>query len=330
MQRRFTFKALAGALAIAAIPCAALAQGAANYPNKPVRMVIPWPAGGPSDLVGRELANRLSLALGQPFVIENRAGANGVPGAAIVAKAAPDGYTLMFHNLTSHATNPSIYKTLPYDTIKDFSAITTVVASSLMIAAHPSFAPKNMTEVISWAKDKPGSINFASFGLGSLGHLGIGQLTDMTGATFNHVPYKGGAPAVNDTLAGHTSLAIVGFANALQHLKTGGLKAIAMTGTTRSPQLPDLPTVAESPGLAGYDMGFKQALFAPGKTPVEVIRIINIAAAAIIASPEFKAKALSYGMDESKSSTPEEMSKIIVTDVERLGKMVKSLGLKPE
>lgn len=330
MQRRFTLKVLGGALAMATIPCTTLAQGVADYPKKPVRLVIPWPAGGPADLVGRELANRLSLVLGQPFIVDNRAGANGVPGADIVAKAAPDGYTLMFHNLTSHVTNPSIYKSMPYDTARDFSPITTVVASSLIIAAHPLFSPSNMAEVVSLAKDKPGSINFASFGLGSLGHLGIGQLTSMSGATFNHVPYKGSAPAVNDTLAGHTSICIVGFANALPHLKSGRLKAIAMTGPTRSPQLPDLTAVAETPGLAGYDMTFKQALFAPAKTPSELIRTLNIAAVAIIASPEFKAKALSYGMDESRSSTPEEMGKIIGSDMLRLGKIVTALGLTPE
>lgn len=275
--------------------------------------------------MGRELAQRLSIALRQPFIIDNRSGVNGVLGADIVAKAVPAGYTLMFHNLTSHVTNPSIYKSMPYDTVKDFAPITTVVASSLMIAAHPSFTPRNLAEVMALAKAKPGSINFASFGLGSLGHIGIGQLTSMSGATFNHIPYKGSAPAVNDTLAGHASICIVGFANALPHLKDGRLKAIAMTDPTRSPQLPDLPAVAESPGLAGYDMSFKQAFFAPAKTPPDIIRKLNAAAVTVIAPPEFKAKALGYGMDESKSSTPEEMARIMASDMGRIDKIVKDL-----
>ena len=242
------------ALAVLYTSRVALAQG---YPNKPIRMVVPWPAGGPSDLVGRELAQRMSAVLGQTIVVDNKGGANGVPGADAVAKAAPDGYTLMFHNLTSHVTNPAIYKALPYDTVKDFAPITQVTASSLLIVAHPSFAPRTMAELIADAKARPGQVNFGSFGLGSLGHLGIGKLQVMTGAGLNHIPYKGSAPAVNDTLAGHTPVSIVGFANALTYLKTNKLRAIAITGATRSPQLPNVPTVAETEGLAGYDMSFK-------------------------------------------------------------------------
>jgi tripartite-type tricarboxylate transporter receptor subunit TctC len=317
----------AGALAVLTTSGVVLAQ---TYPHKPIRMVVPWPAGGPSDLVGRELAQRMSAVLGQTIVVENRGGANGVPGADAVAKAAPDGYTLMFHNLTSHVTNPAIYKTLPYDTVKDFAPITQVTASSLLIVANPSFAPRTLGELIADAKARPGQINFASFGLGSLGHLGIGKLQVMTGVSLNHIPYKGSAPAVIDTLAGHTPVCIVGFANALPYLKTNRLRAIAITGASRSPQLPNVPTVAETEGLAGYDMSFKQALWAPARTPPAIIARLNEVATAIIRSPEFKARSLVYGMDEVTPSTPEQMAATVQADMETIGKLVKTLNLTPE
>jgi tripartite-type tricarboxylate transporter receptor subunit TctC len=317
----------AGVLVALSTTGVALAQ---MYPIKPIRMVVPWPAGGPSDLVGRELAQRMSAVLGQAIVVENRAGANGVPGADAVAKAAPDGYTLMFHNLTSHVTNPAIYKTLPYNTVKDFAPITQVTASSLLIVANPTFAARTMGELIADAKARPGQLNFASFGLGSLGHLGIGKLQVMTGASVNHIPYKGSAPAVIDTLAGNTPVCIVGFANALPYLKTNKLRAIAITGASRSPQLPNVPTVAETEGLAGYDMSFKQALWAPARTPPAIIARLNEVATAVIRSPEFKARSLVYGMDEVTPTTPEQMGATVQADMETIGKLVKTLNLTPE
>ena len=330
MKSTFLFRQVAltaAALAVFSGTGAALAQ---SYPSKPIRLVVPWPAGGPSDLVARELAQRMAAVLGQTIVVDNRGGANGVPGADAVAKAAPDGYTLMFHNLTSHVTNPAIYKSLPYDTVKDFAPITQVTASSLLIVANPAFAPHTVGELIAEAKARPGQINFASFGLGSLGHLGIGKLEVMAGARVNHIPYKGSAPAVNDTLAGHAPLSIVGFANALPYLKTGKLRAIAITGASRSPQLPDVPTVAETEGLAGYDMSFKQALWAPARTPSAILARLNEVATTVIRSPEFKARSLVYGMDEVTPTTPEQMAATVKADMESIGKLVKTLNITPE
>ena len=326
-QRRTLLTALTVSAVSAALPFRASAQ---SYPAKPIRMVIPWPAGGPSDLVGRELAERMSRVLGQTIIIENRGGANGVPGADNVAKSAPDGYTLMFHNLTSHVTNPSVTKVMPYDTLTDFAAITQVSSSSLLIAAHPSFAPKNMAELITAAKAKPGSINMASFGSGSMGHLGIEQLKLMSGADVNHIPYKGGAPAVSDTLGGHTPVCVVGFPVALPHVKSGKLHALAVTTLTRSAQLPDVPTVAETAGLAGYDASLKYGLWAPAKTPAAILKRLHETASSVINAAEFKAKVLLQGMDEVFSNTPEEMQATIKGDLERIAKLVKLSGLKPE
>ena len=326
-QRRTLLTALTVSAVSAALPFRASAQ---SYPAKPIRMVIPWPAGGPSDLVGRELAERMSRALGQTIIIENRGGANGVPGADNVAKSAADGYTLMFHNLTSHVTNPSVNQLMPYDTLNDFAAITQVSSSSLLIAAHPSFVPKNMAELIAAAKAKPGMINMASFGSGSMGHLGIEQLKLMSGAELNHIPYKGGAPAVSDTLGGHTPVCVVGFPVALPHVKSGKLHALAVTTLARSAQLPDVPTVAETAGLAGYDASLKYGLWAPAKTPAAILKRLHETASSVINAAEFKAKVLQQGMDEVFSNTPEEMQATVKGDLERIAKLVKLSGLKPE
>lgn len=326
-QRRSIVSALALGAVNAALPFGASAQ---SYPAKPIRMVIPWPAGGPSDLVGRELAERMSRALGQTIVVENRGGANGVPGADNVAKSASDGYTIMFHNLTSHVTNPSVTKVMPYDTLTDFAAITQVSSSSLLIAAHPSFAPKNMGELIAAAKAKPGSINMASFGAGSMGHLGIEQLKLMSGAEVNHIPYKGGAPAVSDTLGGHTPVCVVGLPVALPHVKSGKLRALAVTTLSRSAQLPDAPAVAETQGMAGYDASLKYGLWAPAKTPAAVLKRLHEVASSVINAAEFKTKVLQQGMDEVFSNTPDEMQATIKTDLERIAKLVKVAGIKPE
>jgi tripartite-type tricarboxylate transporter receptor subunit TctC len=200
----------------------------------------------------------------------------------------------------------------------------------LIIAAHPSFGPKTVGELLAAAKAKPGAINVASFGSGSMGHLGLEMLKLMGGVDLNHIPYKGGAPAVSDTLAGHTALCVVGFPVAVGQVKSGKLRAIAVTTLTRNAQLPDVPTVAETPGLAGFDASLKYALWAPAKTPPAVLKRLHEAAAAIIGSAEFKTKVLQQGMDEVFFNSPDEMAANMKADMERIAKLVQVSGLKPE
>jgi tripartite-type tricarboxylate transporter receptor subunit TctC len=309
---------------------AAAGAHAQTYPAKPIRMIIPFAAGGPSDVVGRELAKGLARVLAQQVVVENRSGANGLLGAEAVAKAAPDGYTIMFHNLTSHVSNPWIYKKVPYDTVADFAPITQVSSSALLIAANPAFPAANMSELIAYAKANPKTVGIASFGAGSMAHLGIELLKSMAQIDVNHIPYKGGAPAVTDTLGGHTPVCIVGLPAALQQVKQGRLRALAVTTLNRSKDLPEVPTVAETPGLGGYDASLKYGLWAPAKTPRDILQKLHEAALAVVNAPDFRQRVLQQGMDEVFTNTPEEMAATIRTDMEKIGKLVKAAGLEPE
>jgi tripartite-type tricarboxylate transporter receptor subunit TctC len=316
-------------VSLAAAQTASTGSGPA-YPSKPIHLIVPFPAGGPSDLVGRELAAGIGAALGQTVIVENRSGANGAVGAAAVARAAPDGYTIMFQNMTSHLTNPWVYKQLPYDTVADFTPITQVASSTLLVAAHPAFPAKTIAELIALAKAKPGTVGIASFGAGSMAHLGIELLKSMAGVDVIHVPYKGGAPAVADALAGHVPVAIVGLPVALPLVQQGRLRALAVTGRSRAKQLPDVPTVSETPGLAGYDASLMYGLWAPAKTPAAIVGTLHDAAVKLLRTPEVRRKLEDQGMDEVIANTPEQMAANIRVDMEKIGNLVRASGLQPE
>ena len=273
------------ALMLSALACNALAQ---TYPSKPIRMVVPWPPGGTNDILGRSLAEPLGRTLGQQVIVDNRGGSNGVIGAEAVARAPGDGYTIMFHSITSHVTNPAVYKKLAYDTINDFTPVTQIAWVPLVIVVHPSFPAKNVRELIAIAKSQPGQVNYASFGQGSMSHLAGELLKMMAKIDIVHIPYKGGGPALIDALAGHVPVYLSSIAPSLPNIKAGRLRVLGLTGTDRSKQLPDVPTVAETPGLKGYDATIMYAIWAPAKTPREIVNQLHGAIVKVIHTPQFK------------------------------------------
>jgi tripartite-type tricarboxylate transporter receptor subunit TctC len=300
------------------------------YPAKPIRLVIPWPPGGPSDLVGRIFSERLAKVLGQPIVVDNRGGANGSIGADAVAHAAPDGYTLMVQNMTSQAMFPATIKKLGFDPIADFEPITQIAASPLIVVVNPSFPAVNMAEFVAQARANPGSISVASFGQGGGGHLGIELLMKLAGVRVTHIPYKGGAPAAADTVAGHTQAAIVGLPVALPFVKQGRLRALAVTTAVRAPQLPEVPTVSETRDLSSYELGLMYGFLAPAKTPASIISRLHAAAVEVLRTPEFEQRMIEQGLGSPIANTPAAMAAATRKDVEVLGSLAKAAGIQPE
>ena len=318
-------KTIAVSLLVAA--CAAHAQ---VYPTKPIRMVVPWPPGGTNDILGRALAEPLGRTLGQQVIVDNRGGSNGVIGAEAVARAPGDGYTIMFHSITSHVTNPAVYKKLAYDTINDFTPITQVAWVPLVIVVHPSFPAKTVRELIAIAKARPGEVNYASFGQGSMSHLAGELLKTMAKIDIVHIPYKGGGPALIDALAGHVPVYFSSIAPSLPNIKAGRLRALALSGTVRSKQLPEVPTVAETPGLKGYDATIMYAVWASAKTPPEIVNRLHGALVKVLHTPQFRERLDFEGASEPIGNTPEQMAATIRADMKKLVKLAEVSGLKPQ
>ena len=323
-------RAMLAAAAALAMMCGAGVAWAQAWPAKSVRMVVPWPPGGANDILGRELAEHMTRLLGQQVIVDNRGGANGVIGAEAVARAAPDGYTFMMHSLTSHATNPSIFKKLNYDTFNDFSTVTQVASLPLMIVVHPSFPAKTVRELVQLAKAKPGSISYASFGTGSMSHLAGEMLNVMAKIETTHVPYKGGGPALIDTVAGQVPVYYAGVTTALSNVQAGRLRAVAVTGATRSKPLPNVPTVAETPELKGYEASVTYAVWVPAKTSPEIISRLNATVIKAMQAPEFKARLDREGCSDPIGGTPETTLQVLRSEVEKLAKLVKVAGIEPQ
>ncbi|HJY76737.1 MAG TPA: tripartite tricarboxylate transporter substrate binding protein [Burkholderiales bacterium] len=308
----------------------ALPSFAQPYPAKPIRLVIPWPAGGPTDVLGRVFAERLSKVLGQPLVIDNRGGASGAIGADLVARAAPDGYTLMVQSMTNQAMFPATIKNLRFDPIADFEPITQIVASPMIIVAHPSFPATNMAQLVAQARAKPGAITFASFGQGSSSHLGIELLMKLASIKVNHIPYKGGAPAVADALAGHVQVALVGVPVALPHIKQSRLRALAVTTEARIPQLPETPAVNETSGLEAYALSIMYGFLAPPRTPPAIIERLHASALEVIRSSEFAQKMLEIGMGAPIGNSPAAMAASTRKEIAMLAELARAAGIEPE
>ena len=317
---------IAAALALAA--CAAHAQ--TTFPSKPIRMVVPWPPGGTNDILGRALAEPLGRALNQQVIVDNRGGSNGVIGAEVVARAPGDGYTIMFHSITSHVTNPAVYKKLGYDTVNDFTPITQIAWVPLVIVVHPSFPAKNVRELIAIAKAQPGQVNYASFGQGSMSHLAGELLKTMAKIDIVHIPYKGGGPALVDALAGHVPVYFSSIAPSLPNIKAGRLRALALTGAERSKQLPDVPTVTETPGLKGYDATIMYAIWAPAKTPPDIVNRLHGAIVKVIQTPQFRERLDFEGASAPIGGSPEQMAAAIQSDMKKLTRLVQVSGLTPQ
>jgi tripartite-type tricarboxylate transporter receptor subunit TctC len=303
---------------------AAWAQG---YPTKPVKLIVPFAPGGFTDVVARILGQKLSMSMGQQFIVENKAGAGSTIGTDFVAKSAPDGYTLVMVSST-HVISPWIYKSMPYDPIKSFTTVSKLVDSPYVLLVNPKVPARNVQEFIALSKAAPDTVHYASSGNGSAQHWMGGLFVSMTGAKLKHVPYKGSSGAANDLVAGVVESSFAGVPNALSQVPQGRLKALAVTTAKRIPQLPDVPTMQEA-GVPGYDASVWLALLAPAGTPRDIVDKLNSEIGKLMASADTK-KALFDAGVEVAPSTPEAMSDYMVKEMARWGKVVKDTGIKLE
>ncbi len=306
------------------LPLAAFAQ-ADTFPNKPIRIVVPFPPGGATDMVARLIATKMSEKWGSPVLIDNRAGAGGNVGSDIVAKSAPDGYTLVMGVTGSHAINTSLYSKMPYDPVADFVPISQVAVVPNVIVVHPSVPASTLAELVALAKREPGKLNYASLGNGTAAHLGMEMLKSAAGIDITHVPYKGSAPAVSDLLAGQVQLMVDGLPSALPHVKAGKLRAIAVTSLHRAPTLPDLPTVAES--YPGFYADAWSGLFAPKGTPQFVVDKLSAEVQRILRLPDVREKLAALGA-EPVGSTQAEFAAHVKREIAKWAQVVKTSGAK--
>jgi len=303
----------------------AQAPNGTDYPTKPIRLIVPYPPGGGTDVIARIVQERFQSQLGQPIVIENRGGAAGSIGTETAAKSAPDGYTVLF-TLSSHTINPNIYPKLPFDTAKDFEPVGMVASLPQILVANMQFPPTTVAELVALAKAKPGSISFASVGNGSPGHLAGELLKLRTGTEMTHIPYRGGGPAITDVMGGQVPLLWVSIPAAAQFVKSGRLKALAVSTHKRSATLPDVPTMQEA-GIADFDVDSWYAMFVPAKTPRPIIDKLNRVINAVVREPEIRDKLLAQG-SEGVGGTPEELGKVVSTELVRWGKLAKEAKIK--
>ncbi len=305
----------------------ALPVAAQPYPSKPIRFVVPFPPGGPLDIMGRGIAQKLQEAWGQPVVVDNRPGAGGGIGADLVAKSPGDGYTLLMGAVSTHAINPSLYAKIPYDPQKDFVAVALVAQVPNILVVNPSLPVHSVKELIDYARAKPGALSFGSGSTGSTGHLAGELFKAEARVDMVHIPYKGGAPAMQDLLAGQTQLMFDNLANALPQVKAGKLRALAVTTLKRAPAVPDLPTVAES-GLPGFDLTTWFGVFVPAGTPRETVAKLN---AEIVKSLESKALAerlAAMGAAPPENNTPETFAAFVRAEAAKYAQVVKSSGAR--
>ena len=314
--------------AVAMVACGASSLATAQtYPVKPIRIVSPFPAGGVNDIIARITAQKMVAPLGQQTIVDNRPGAGGNIGTEIVAKAPPDGYTLLSGGMGSLILNPVVAK-VPYDTVRDFAPIIVVATSPNVLTVHPSLPVRSVKELVALARSRPGQINYASGGVGSTPHLSGALFISMTGAKLVHVPYKGTAPATTDLVAGHVQLAFLGIPGIYPHIKANRLRAIAVTGTEPSPALPGVPTVAAS-GIPGYEMSPWYGILAPAGTPRDIVMKLNTTIATFLRDPDTREKFQAAGADPT-TSTPEEYAERIKSDVAKWARVIKEAGIKGE
>ncbi len=311
--------------------CAALFIGAAGaalaqpvYPAKAIRYVVPFPAGGPLDIVARTIGQELSKTWGQPVIIDNRPGAGGNIGAEMVAKSPADGYTILMGAVSTHAINVTLYSTLAYDPVRDFAPVTLITSVPNVLVLHPSLPAKNVLELIALAKARPGQLNFASGSTGSAGHLAGELFKTMAGVDMVHIPYKGAAPAVVDLLAGHVSLMFDNMSSALPNINAARVRALAVTTLKRSPLLPQLPTISEA-GLRGFDISTWFGIFAPAGTPPDIVAKLNAETVRILHTRDMKERLLVLGA-EPVGNTPGEFAAFVTAEIRKYAKVVKASG----
>ena len=303
------------------ISSAACAQ---PFPSKPIRLIVAFAPGGIADFAARSVSPRLADALGVPVVVENRAGAGGIIGAELVAKSAPDGYTLLVTSI-SHTINPSVVKTLPFDTQRDFAPVMLIADAPNILVVHPSVPAGSLAELIALARSRPGELNYASSGIGTSTHLCGELFKTMTSVNLQHVPYKGGGPAVADLLGGQVQLMFATLPTVLEHVRAGKLRAFGVTGSQRFAGAPDIPTIAEG-GLAGYEVSGWSGMFAPARTPRAAIERLAAETARILADPALKERLLAQGA-EAAVKMPDEFAAFVDAEMRKWRRVAQASGM---
>ncbi|MBP0636754.1 tripartite tricarboxylate transporter substrate binding protein [Cupriavidus sp. AcVe19-6a] len=324
---RAVLKTLLGGVAALAMCLAATAGASEAWPQKPVTLIVPWAAGGSTDILARVLSEHLTRSLGQPVIVDNKPGASGNIGSAMVARAKPDGYTLLVGSMSTHAMNPALMSNMPFRGVDDFTPLGLLAYVTNTMVVHPSVPAQNVKELVAYARANPGKLAYASAGPGSTNHLSAVLFEKMAGIQMLHVPYKGGAPAVVDTVAGQTQLLFSAGTQTLPHVKAGKLRLLAVTESKRSPLLPNVPTVAET--LPGYELAVWYGAFGPKGMPAELTARLNREINTVMALPEVKAKMNAIGV-ETATSTPQQFATILRRDADRYGKLIRELGIQGE
>jgi len=315
------------ALAAAALAPFAPPLRAQSFPSRPMRMIIPFPPSGSTDIVGRTVAERLAAILGQPMVAENRAGATGAIGLEALARSAPDGHTIGLGTIGSVAINPVVAAKLPWDPQRDLAPIGMVGATPFALLVNNDVPAKDLAGLIALARSRPGAIAYASGGVGGSQHLATALLEDMTGVSMNHVPYKGSGPALTDLIGGQVQAMIEPAVSAAPHVRAGRVRALALTGAKRSPAFPGVPTVAET--VPGYEAAAWFAVFAPAGTPAEVVARLSSALGEALRAPELVERFAQAGVDVTASS-PEQLRDTLRSELDRWGRLVKKLNIQPQ
>ena len=325
-MRFFLKRAMIALIQVYAL-CGTTSALSQQYPVKPIRFIVTFPPGGTVDITARIVQPRLSESFGQPIVIDNRGGAGGVVGTEMAAKSAPDGYTFLF-TLSSHTINPLLYK-LRYDVERDFAPVSLLVSVPQLIAAHPNAPAKTLRELVAAAKERPGVYSYASPGTGTPGHIAAELLKQRTGINIVHVPYKGGGPAVADTIAGQIPFLFLTAPAALSFTRSGKLRALAVTTRNRTPTAPEIPTVAQELNLPDYEVDSWVAIFAPAKTPAAIVARMQKEVARAVHLPEVKQKLLDQGADPVGSSQ-EELGRVVETELKSWAAVIRNSGIKVE
>ncbi len=308
---------------------AATTAQAQAYPARPIRFVVPYAPGGPLDLIARAIGQKLTEATGQAVVVDNKPGAGGNIGADIVAKAAPDGYTIVMGAVATHAINPTLYPKIPYDPVKDFTPVAMVAVVPNVLVVNPALPVKSVKELIDFAKARPSYLNFASGSTGSTGHLAGELFNALAGVQMVHIPYKGGAPAMADLLAGQVQLMFDNLANALPQVKAGKLRALAVTTAQRSAFAPDLPTLAEA-GVPGFDLTTWFGIFLPGNAPRDIVLRLNTEINKALNAPDMKDRLEKMGAEPPANNTPERFAAFIKVEFDKYARVIKASGAKVE
>jgi tripartite-type tricarboxylate transporter receptor subunit TctC len=303
------------------------AQGQSAYPNKPIRMIVPFAAGGGADIVARALGQKLAEAYREPVVVDNRGGGTTIAPTDAVAKAAPDGYTLLMAT-SGHVINPSFFAKLPFDTLKDFAPVTQVTSQAYILGVYPGVAAKSVKEFVALAKAKPGQLNYASGGNGNATHLGAELLKDLAGIDIVHVPYKGGGPALIALISGEVAMLFSNVSFTLPQIKAGKVRALAVSSTKRSPIAPELPTVAEA-GVPGFELTSWYGVLVPAKTPKAIIASLHGEIVKALNAPDIKARLANDG-NEAVGSTPEAFAAYIAAEIPKWARVIKRSGARME